>query len=256
MQPETVGEFVRLLRSRLELEQVELARACGWRDASAVSRIETDRIRPTRRTLMKLAENLADPQRTAPPSEVRAWLFLAAGILPTQREVEELGDNIPAIEDLPYPAAVFDFGWTAWRANERLVALTGIPPRYNGRNYVELFFQPEGAVRRHLGEAWEIATSQLLREFRRDTDRRTNERWHRRLLASLQQLPDFSRLWDGAMLPTNGPMANWAHTAGNGAAFAMVRSPLTADPRLIVGHIIPENVDTIRAMLKQGSMLG
>ena len=56
MQLETVGEIVRVLRSRLDLEQVELARACGWRDASAVSRIETDRIHPTRRTLLKLAE--------------------------------------------------------------------------------------------------------------------------------------------------------------------------------------------------------
>jgi transcriptional regulator with XRE-family HTH domain len=256
MQLETVGETVRLLRSRLGLEQVELARACGWRDASAVSRIETDRIHPTRRTLAKLAENLSDPGRTGTTSEIRGWLFLAAGVLPTQREIDELAEQIPSIDDLPHPAALFDFAWTAWRANERLMAMTGLPPRFTGRNYVELFFQADGPIRSHLGPTWEVATSLLLREFRRDTDRRMNERWHRKLLASLQQLPDFPRIWDSVVVTRDGKVSNWAQTSGNGASFAMVRTPLTADPRLIVGHIIPENVDTIRMMLKQGSLLG
>jgi transcriptional regulator with XRE-family HTH domain len=256
MQLETVGETVRLLRSRLGLEQVELARACGWRDASAVSRIETDRIHPTRRTLSKLAENLSDPLKTGTEGEIRGWLFLAAGVLPTQREVDELGDKIPSIDDLPHPAALFDFAWTAWRANERLMALTGLPARFAGRNYVEMFFQADGPVRAHLGPAWEQATTLLLREFRRDTDRRVNERWHRRLLASLQQMTDFPRIWDAAVVNLDGKVANWAQTAANGISFAMVRTPLKADPRLIVGHIIPENVDTIRMMLNQRSFLG
>src|ERR1051325_11655209 len=111
MQLETVGEIVRTLRSRRDLEQVELARACGWRDASAVSRIETDRIRPTRRTLLKLAENLADPAVTGTAKEIRAWLFLAAGILPTASEVDELVLQIPDLESWQYPASVMDFGW-------------------------------------------------------------------------------------------------------------------------------------------------
>src|SRR6266542_5407852 len=129
MQLETVEEIVRVLRSRLDLEQVELARACGWRDASAVSRIETDRIHPTRRTLLKLAENLSDPNVTGTDKEIRAWLFLAAGILPTVREVEELGSQIPSIEGWPQPATVMDFGWTLWRANERFREALGVPDR-------------------------------------------------------------------------------------------------------------------------------
>ena len=256
MQLETVGETVRLLRSRLGLEQVELARACGWRDASAVSRIETDRIHPTRRTLAKLAENLADPQKTAGEREIRGWLFLASGVLPTQREVEELSDQIPALDSLPHPAALFDFAWTAWQATERLVAMTGLPAKFVGRNYVEMFFQPDGPVRGHLAGAWEVATTIVVREFRRDTDRRAQERWYRRLMASLQQMPDFSRLFDTSDLSSDGKVLNWARTAGNGANFAMVRTPLRADPRLIVGHIIPEDVETIRMMLKQGSFIG
>src|SRR5438445_12014885 len=141
MQLETVGEIARVVRSRLGLEQVELARACGWRDASAVSRIETDRIHPTRRTLLKLADNLARPAVTGSPSEVRAWLFLAAGILPTAREVDELGDKIPDIDGLPHPASILDFGWYLWRANEWMVKGVGLPERHIGRHYVEMYFE-------------------------------------------------------------------------------------------------------------------
>src|SRR5207247_1583867 len=97
LQLETVGEIVRLLRTRRNLEQIELAQACGWRDASAVSRIETDRIRPTRRTLVKLADSLAGDE-TGERHELRSWLFLAAGILPAREEIEALGVAIPAIE--------------------------------------------------------------------------------------------------------------------------------------------------------------
>ena len=150
MQLETVGEIVRVLRSRLDLEQVELARACGWRDASAVSRIETDRIHPTRRTLLKLAENLSRPDVTGTPAEVRAWLFLAAGILPTAREVDELGDRLPDIESLPHPASIMDFGWYVWRTNEWLRKGAGLPEKLVGRNYVEVWCSTSATRRRAL----------------------------------------------------------------------------------------------------------
>ena len=65
------------------------------------------------------------PNVTGTDKEIRAWLFLAAGILPTMREVEELGSQIPSIEGWPQPATVMDFGWTLWRANERRLRLAG-----------------------------------------------------------------------------------------------------------------------------------
>ena len=253
MQLETVGEIVRILRSRLDLEQVELARACGWKDASAVSRIETDRIRPTRRTLLKLAENLANPAVTGTPAEVRAWLFLAAGILPTAREVDELGERIPDIESLPHPASVMDFGWNLWRANEWLRKGAGLPERHIGRNYVELWFEEDGSVRKHFGELWFELASVLVGQFREDTVNRSEQRWYGKLLATLRPLPDFEAIWDGAR-STDVNEVGWSHTSLEGGMIGAVRSPLTADPRLIVGHILPENPDGRDQMLKLGGL--
>jgi len=255
MQLETVGEIVRVLRSRLDLEQIELARACGWKDASAVSRIETDRIRPTRRTLLKLAENLADPSVTGTVTEVRAWLFLAAGILPTAREVDELGDRIPDIESLPHPASVMDFGWYVWRTNEWLRKGAGLPDRHIGRNYVELWFEPESSVRRHFGSLWFELASVLVSQFREDTARRSEQRWFGKLLTTLRTLPDFEEIWNNASSEAVSAFG-WSHTSLEGGMIGAVRSPLTADPRLIVGHIVPEDPDGRNQMLKLGGLRG
>ncbi|MGZ4105282.1 MAG: MmyB family transcriptional regulator [Actinomycetota bacterium] len=254
MQLETVGEIVRVLRSRLGLEQVELARACGWRDASAVSRIETDRVHPTRRTLLKLAENLADPAVTGTPAEIRAWLFLAAGVLPTAREIEELADRIPPIESYPQPAAVMDFGWHLWRANNLMRRGVGLPERYVGRNYVEMFFEPGGSIRTHFGEAWEPVAGVLIAEFRRDTIRRTDQRWYTKLLAKLRDLPDFQRIWDAQTPQIKEDIFNWLQTSALGGTIGAVRSHLTADPRLTIGQLIPEDADGRDSMVKFGGL--
>jgi transcriptional regulator with XRE-family HTH domain len=255
MQLETVGEIVRVLRSRLDLEQVELARACGWKDASAVSRIETDRIRPTRRTLLKLAENLADPAITGTPAEVRAWLFLAAGILPTAREVDELGARLPNIEDLPHPASVTDFGWYVWRTNEWLRKGAGLPEKHIGRNLVEMFFEEKGSVRRHFGDLWPHMASVLVAQFREDTAHRSEQRWFGKLLATLRPLPDFDEIWQSAK-EADVNAFGWWHASVEGGMIGAVRSQLTADPRLIVGHIVPEDHDGQNQMLKLGGLRG
>jgi transcriptional regulator with XRE-family HTH domain len=255
MQLETVGEIVRVLRSRLDLEQVELARACGWRDASAVSRIETDRIRPTRRTLLKLAEHLADPAITGTPQEVRAWLFLAAGILPTAREVDELGSKIPDIENLPHPASVMDFGWYVWRTNEWLRKGAGLPEKHIGRNYVEVWFEANSSVRQHFGNLWYELASVLVGQFREDTVNRCEQRWFEKLLATLRPLPDFEEIWKNASSEDVNAFG-WTHTSLEGGMIGAVRSQLTADPRLIVGHIVPEDPDGRDRMLKHGGLRG
>ncbi|HJT36973.1 MAG TPA: helix-turn-helix domain-containing protein [Actinomycetota bacterium] len=255
MQLETVGEIVRVLRSRMELEQVELARACGWRDASAVSRIETDRIHPTRRTLLKLAENLAKPGVTGTPSEVRAWLFLAAGILPTAREVDELGSKLPDINSWTHPASVMDFGWHLWRTNDLFVKGLGLPDKHIGRNYIEMFFEDNGPVRKQFGPIWSDLAQILVSQFRADTERREGQRWFVKLRATLSALPDFDRMWANAD-PAGARVFGWTHASVDGGMVGAVRSHLTADPRLIVGQILPEDSDGREQMLKYGALLG
>jgi len=254
MQLETVGEIVRVLRSRLGLEQVELARACGWRDASAVSRIETDRIRPTRRTLLKLADNLADPEVTGTAAEVRAWLFLAAGILPTAREADELADRFPDLENLPHPASILDFGWYMWRANVWQRKGAGLPERYIGRNYVEMFFEEDGSIRNHFGDLWPDLAQVLVGQFRDDTARRREQRWFGKLLAKLRELPDFDAMWHNASEEPPS-VIGWTHTSVDGGKVGAVRSPLMADPRFIVGQILPEDPDGHDQMVKLGGLL-
>jgi transcriptional regulator with XRE-family HTH domain len=254
MQLETVGEIVRVLRSRLGLEQVELARACGWRDASAVSRIETDRIHPTRRTLLKLADNLAKPDVTGTTSEVRAWLFLAAGILPTAREVDELGDQIPDISSWNHPASVMDFGWHLWRTNEWFVKGIGLPEKHIGRNYVEMFFEEDGSVRRQFGSLWRDLASILVSQFRADTERRSDQRWFVKLHARLCALPDFERMWNESS-GDGTSVFGWTRASVDGGMVGAVRSHLMADPRLIVGQILPEDADGRQQMLKYGALL-
>jgi len=254
MQLETVGEIVRVLRSRLGLEQVELARACGWRDASAVSRIETDRIRPTRRTLLKLADNLADPAVTGTAAEVRAWLFLAAGILPTAREVDELGDRIPDIENLPHPASVMDFGWYVWRTNEWLRKGAGLPEKHIGRNYIELWFEQDSSVRKHFGDLWRELALVLVAQFRDDTARRHEQRWFGKLLTNLRALPDFDEFWDNAAEEPSS-VVGWTSTSVEGGVIGAIRSPLMADPRFIVGQILPADEHGRSQMVKLGGLL-
>jgi len=254
MQLETVGEIVRVLRSRLGLEQVELARACGWRDASAVSRIETDRIRPTRRTLLKLADNLADPSVTGTAAEVRAWLFLAAGILPTAREVDELGDRLPDIDNLPHPASIMDFGWNLWRTNEWFRKGIGLPEKHIGRNYLEMFFEEKSPVRSQFGDFWATLAPLVIADFRQDTEHRSEQRWFGKLLTNLRTLPDFDDLWNTTKR-READVFGWSHTSIDGGMVGAVRSHLTADPRLIVGQILPEDTDGRDQMLKYGALL-
>lgn len=238
MQLETVGEIVRLLRSRRRLEQVELARACGWRDASAVSRIETDRVSPTRRTLLKLSESLAH-ESTASFEEVRSWLFLAAGILPTREDVAAIASALPAIEGWSQPAVVMDFGWNIWRANSYFLRWSGIPADHVGRNMVTLLFSEP--VRAYLGTAWEIAGRELIAQFRAETVRRTEQRWHRALITLMNLDPDFARFWHETPVPEARGLYLRERPSKILGNISIIRLTLTADPRLTLTQMVPED---------------
>ena len=255
MQLQTVGEVVRVLRSRLGLEQVELARTCGWRDASAVSRIETDRIHPTRRTLLKLAENLSKPEITGTPGEVRAWLFLAAGILPTAREVDDLRDKIPSISGWSYPASVMDFGWYLWRTNDLFAKGLGLPAKHVGRHYLEMFFEDAGPVRRQFGDLWYDLAQVAVSSFRADNEHRSSQRWFVKLRAKLSVLPDFEKMWDAAER-SDESVIGWSTTSVEGGKVGGVRAALAADPRLLVCQFLPDDEAGREQMLKYGALLG
>jgi len=203
---------------------------------------------------LKLADNLARPDVTGTPSEVRAWLFLAAGILPTAREVDELGDKIPDIDGLPHPASIMDFGWYLWRANEWMVKGVGLPERHIGRHYVEMYFEEGGSIRAHLGGLWPELAPVLVAQFRDETVRRTEQRWFRKIHAHLCTLPDFERMWSTATESPSGAYG-WSRTPVEGGIIGAVRAPLTADPRLIVGQIVPEDSDGREQMLRFGAIL-
>jgi transcriptional regulator with XRE-family HTH domain len=245
MELQTVGEIVRLLRGRRDMEQIALARACGWRDASAVSRIETDRIAPTRRTLLKLAESLAgDVNGSA--TEVRAWLFLAAGILPTREEVAAMQGAIPAIESWTQPALVMDLGWQVWRANPVFIHLLGFPPGFEGTNLLELIFGD--AVRDHLGPSWRRAAAEALKQFRGETDHRAAQRWRRHLLADLQADADFKQLWNDCAPPDPNEIALRTRYSASMGSISMIRLTLAADPRLSIAQIVPEDQKAVQAL--------
>jgi transcriptional regulator with XRE-family HTH domain len=254
LQAETVGEVVHVLRVRLGLEQGALARKCGWGEASVVSRIEKGRINPKRSTLLKLADNLADPAVTGTSAEVGAQLFLVAGILPTRLEIGDLGARIPDIDLLPQPTIVMDFGWYLWRANERLQEGLGLPDGHVGRNYLEILFEDGGLVRKHLGDLWRSVASWVVSDFRRDTAGRRSQHWFSELLATLRTLPDFEKLWKSAVPPDEN-VFGWSQATVHGGTIGAFRARLAADPRLIVGRILPVDLRGRDVMLQYGALL-
>lgn len=254
LQAQTVGEVVHVLRLRLGIGQVALARTCGWGDAAIVSRIEKGHINPRRSTLLKLADNLADPAVTGTSAEVAAQLFLAAGILPTQLEIGDLGARIPDIEMLPQPTIVMDFGWYLWRANDRLQEGLGLPGGHVGRNYLEILFEDGGLVRKHLGDLWRSVASWVVSDFRRDTAGRRSQRWFGELFGTLRTLPDFEELWNRAVPPDEN-VFGWSQATVDGGTIGALRSHLAADPRVIVGRILPVDLKGRDVMLEYGALL-
>ena len=123
--------MIRGWRERRRLSQMDLA---GAADISTrhLSFVETGRARPSRRVLLRLAEELAIPLRG------RNALLLAAGFAPAypetpladpvMRPVRDALDRMVTLHD-PYPALVVDRQWNVVTANVSAVALLeGIAP--------------------------------------------------------------------------------------------------------------------------------
>ncbi|MGI8551280.1 MAG: helix-turn-helix domain-containing protein [Dehalococcoidia bacterium] len=125
------GTLLRTWRGRRRLSQMELAGAAEI-STRHLSFIETGRAQPSRRVVLRLAEELTIPLRG------RNALLLAAGFAPAypetpladplMRPVRAALDRIVSLHD-PYPALVVDRQWNIVTANASAVALLeGVAP--------------------------------------------------------------------------------------------------------------------------------
>jgi transcriptional regulator with XRE-family HTH domain len=119
------GNLLRVWRERRRRSQLDLAGAAEV-STRHLSFIETGRSQPSRRVLLRLAEELAIPLRG------RNQLLLAAGYSPAypetpladpvMRPVREALERMVTLHD-PYPALVVDRLWNVVTANASAVAL-------------------------------------------------------------------------------------------------------------------------------------
>jgi transcriptional regulator with XRE-family HTH domain len=172
--PSEAGEIVRWWRERRRMSQMELALAAEV-STRHLSFIETGRSRPSRRVLLRLAEELAVPLRG------RNALLLAAGFAPAyaetpladavMRPVREALDRIVTLHD-PYPALVVDRLWNVVTANHSAVSLLdGVAPDLLAPpvNVIRVSLHPRGLAPRTLNlAAW---AGHLLGQLREQVER-------------------------------------------------------------------------------------
>ncbi len=127
----TIGERLREWRRRRRLSQLDLALEANI-SARHLSFIETGRSRPSRETVLRLAERLDVPLRE------RNVMLVAAGFAPVfaERPLDDpaLAPAAQAIERLlkalePFPALAVDCHWTMVKANAVVARLSeGVDP--------------------------------------------------------------------------------------------------------------------------------
>lgn len=125
LQPQPVGDLLRMWRQRRRMSQLELA--CEAQISSRhLSFLETGRSQPSREMVLHLAEQLEIPLRE------RNVLLIAAGYAPVfpERSLEDpaLASARQAIDLLltghePYPALAIDRHWTLIASNDALTPL-------------------------------------------------------------------------------------------------------------------------------------
>lgn len=144
-----VGALIKEWRERRRLSQLDLSCETGV-STRHLSFLETGRARPSRETLMRLAEQLKVPLRA------RNTMLLAAGFAPAYAERSlddpEMSEVRRSIELVlsghePFPALVVDRGWRMLAANRAVAPLlTGAAPWLLEPpvNVLRLSLHPEG----------------------------------------------------------------------------------------------------------------
>ncbi len=166
-----VGTLLRALRGRRSLSQLELSLESRI-SARHLSFVETGRSKPSRETVIRLAETLQVPLRE------RNALLLAAGYAPVYPErafgSEEMATIHAALDRFlrahePYPALVVDRRHNLLAANDALSTLTeDCAPQLleQPANAIRIALHPEGMAPRTVNLAeW---SSHLLTRLRRE----------------------------------------------------------------------------------------
>ena len=169
----SAGSLLRAWRERRRLSQLDVALAADI-STRHLSFIETGRSRPSRRVLLRLAEELAVPLRG------RNSLLLAAGYAPAypetpladpaMRPVRAALDRVVSLHE-PYPALVVDRLWNVVTANHSAVSLLeGVAPELLTPpvNVMRVSLHPRGlAPQTRNFEAW---AAHLLGQLRQQVE--------------------------------------------------------------------------------------
>ena len=169
-----VRDLLREWRERRRLSQMELAGAAEI-STRHLSFIETGRARPSRRVLLRLAEELAVPLRA------RNALLLSAGFAPLYPETPLADPVMQPVRDAlermvrlhdPYPALVVDRHWNLVTANDSATILReGVAPELltPPANVMRVCLHPRGlAPRTQNFPAW---AAHLIGQLRQGVER-------------------------------------------------------------------------------------
>ena len=149
----SIGDLLRMWRKRRRLSQLELSLDAGVSQRH-LSFIESGRSRPSRETILRLAEPLKMPLRE------RNAMLVASGLAPEfserplsspdMKHIREMVDRILCAHQ-PHPALALDGGWNILARNRTVAVLTeGVDPSLlEGEvNALRLTFHPGGLASR------------------------------------------------------------------------------------------------------------
>jgi transcriptional regulator with XRE-family HTH domain len=186
------------LRQQKELNQTDLSKALGWSlSGTRVSDLEQGLSIPDEELTNRIATVFGVDDA------MRADLLLAAGCVPSDRDVLDLRESLQKrLEQWPEPMYVVDFAWRLIAWNRRMLEVFGFDEtRLLSRKpcWLELAFSPEWPVRERV-KNWDESAEQLVQAFLVENWRRRSfgQRWMETLLLELRRFPDFAAFWDGA----------------------------------------------------------
>jgi transcriptional regulator with XRE-family HTH domain len=194
--PNELGALLKTWRGLRGFSQIDLSLETGVSQRH-LSFIESGRSKPTRQTLMAVADGLDMPFRE------RNQLLLAAGFAP--HYAEEAWDAAAlaivrhALERMlrqhePFPALVMDRYWNVVMANDAMRRMLGtfihLDDWPKPRNLLHMMFDPKG-LRPHVAD-WERFSAALLQRVRREAVGGAPDEATKALVAELLAYPGVS----------------------------------------------------------------
>ena len=189
-----LGNLLRHWRSVRGRNQLDLSIETGVSQRH-ISFIESGRSKPSRQTLLEIAQVLDVPLRE------RNTLLLSAGFAPVYSEAAwssaQMHSVTKALERIlrqhePFPAMVMDRYWNVLMTNESAPRFFNcffdMSQRKGPRNMLHLVFDPDGM--RPFVERWDEVATSLIQRVRTEATGRVIDDKTRELLAALLAYPD------------------------------------------------------------------